>query len=150
MPERDLVQQTKNAFDFVQKLYFEISYLIKEVEGLLQQEEEEFLIARPSGYGVTAKSSTGLEPINVENWISKTLTVCFIPASSTETKGGQTITPIEESLRTLFLHIDLLVWAARKFYHENNYRICFSLQKAIHYYTSKQPVFFHLQKHLQQ
>ncbi len=108
MTTHGLVEQTQNAFDFVKKLHFEISYLIKEVEGLLQQEEEEFVIVRPSGYGVTTRTSTGLEPINVENWLPKTFTVFFVPESMTTTKAGQTRTLLNDSLRIVFLHIDLL------------------------------------------
>ena len=61
--DKDIVMQTKNAFDFVQKLFFEVSYLIKEIEGMVQQETEEFVIVKPSGYHVTTRTSTGLEPI---------------------------------------------------------------------------------------
>lgn len=45
----NLIQQTKNAFDFIEKVYYEISYLIKEIEGILQQEDEEFTILKVSG-----------------------------------------------------------------------------------------------------
>jgi len=103
----ELASQTRNAFDFVQKLYFEVSYLIKEVEGLLQQEEEEFLIIRPSGYAVTTRTSTGLDPANVEFWFPKTLTVFFCPQDMTELRRGQTFTPFKDSLKIMLLHIDL-------------------------------------------
>ena len=75
----ELAIQTRNAFDFVQKLYFEISYLIKEVEGLLQQQDDNFVILRSGGYSVTNRTSSGLEPMNVELWLSKTFTVFFCP-----------------------------------------------------------------------
>jgi hypothetical protein len=104
----ELAIQTRNAFDFIQKLYFEISYLIKEVEGLLQQEEEKFLINRSGGYSVTTKSSTGLEPQNVEYWSYHTLTVFFCPENMTRIKGGTTETDIVKELRLLLLHIDLV------------------------------------------
>ena len=42
MNKSELIAQTRLAFEFIQKLYFEISYLIKEMEGLLAEEEEEF------------------------------------------------------------------------------------------------------------
>lgn len=105
---KDLVEQTRNAFDFVQKLFFEISYLIKDIEGLLQQEDEKFQILRPSGYGVTTKSSTGLEPINVEQWLNKNFTVFYCPESMTELKGGQTITEFNSQLKILFVHIRII------------------------------------------
>lgn len=102
-----LVQQTQRAFDFVSKLYFETSYLIKEVEGQLLQEKEVFLIGRPSGYGVTTRTSTGLDPVNVEMWFPQDLTVFFVPESATETRRGQTYTPFDESLRVLLLRVEL-------------------------------------------
>lgn len=100
--------QTKNALDFLQKLYFEISYLIKEIEGILQQEEEEFIIGRPSGYGITTRTSVGLEPINVELWLSKTFTVFFCPKEKIKTDGGQTKTLFRDDLKLLILDIELM------------------------------------------
>ncbi len=35
--------------------------LRKEVEAMLSEEDERFIIGKPSGYGITARSSTGLE-----------------------------------------------------------------------------------------
>ena len=102
-----LEEQTKNAFDFIQKLYFEISYLIKEVEGLLQREDERFVIGRPSGYGITAIKSTGLDPSNVDLWLYKSLTVFFCPESETELVKGQTVTQLHDKLKLLILDIDL-------------------------------------------
>ena len=46
---QNLEMQTRNALTFVQKLYFEISYLIKEVEGLLHLEDEEFVYLSMKG-----------------------------------------------------------------------------------------------------
>ena len=50
-----LVEQTNLVFDFLQKLYLEVSYLIKEIEGILYGEEEKFIIGRPSGYSISAR-----------------------------------------------------------------------------------------------
>lgn len=102
-----LAEQTQSAFDFISKLYFETSYLIKEVEGQLQQQNEEFVIGRPSGYAVTTRTSTGLDPANVEMWLPKDLTVFFVPKALTETRRGQTYTPLTDSLVVLLLHIQL-------------------------------------------
>jgi len=99
--------QTQNALNFVQKLYFEISYLIKEVEGLLHLEEEEFVIGRPSGYGVTSGKSTGLEPANVESWLSKAFTVFYVPDKETKLHNGTTTTPFHKQLKVLLLDIEL-------------------------------------------
>jgi hypothetical protein len=103
----ELVKQTRNAFEFLGKLYFETSYLIKEIERLLSQEKEEFLMGRPAGYGVTNRTSTGLEAANVEMWFPKTFTVFFCPKAMTQTKGGVTVTPFSENLRLILIHIQL-------------------------------------------
>ncbi len=104
---QSLEQQTRNALDFVQKLFLEISYLIKEVEGLLYREEERFVIGRPSGYGVTSGKSTGLEPTNVEWWLPKAFTVIFVPEEQTSIHGGITNTPFHDQLKVLLLDIEL-------------------------------------------
>lgn len=52
MEKAEIVTQTKRAFDFIQKLYLEVSYLFKEVEGLLGETDEHFIIGRLGGYGV--------------------------------------------------------------------------------------------------
>ena len=104
----ELATQTRKAFEFVEKLYFEMSYLIKEVEGLLQREDDKFVILRSSGYSVTTRTSTGLEPLNVEYWLSKSFSVFFCPERMTKLKGGITETKISEDLRLLILHIDLI------------------------------------------
>jgi hypothetical protein len=104
---QNLEMQTRNALNFVQKLYFEISYLIKEVEGLLHLEEEEFVIGRPSGYGVTSGKSTGLEPVNVESWLSKAFTVFYVSDKETKLQGGQTTTAFHNQLKVLLLDIEL-------------------------------------------
>ncbi|QWV95284.1 hypothetical protein KP004_08965 [Geomonas oryzisoli] len=100
-----LETQTTNALDFLQKLFFEISYLIKEVEGLLQHEG--FRIGKPSGYGVTSGKSTGLEAVNVESWLSKSFTVFFVASDDCTDYKGQTITDFKDGLKVLFLDIEL-------------------------------------------
>ena len=60
-----IIEQTNLAFDFIQKLNLEVSYLIKEVEAMLSEEGERFIIGNPAGYGISARSSTGLETANV-------------------------------------------------------------------------------------
>jgi hypothetical protein len=103
--DKDLIAQTKNACDFIQKLYFEISYLIKEIEGMLQ--EEELVIGRPSGYGVSTRSSTGLEPNNVENWLPRSFTVFFCQKDLSKMYQGTTTTKIQDYLKVLIIHIEL-------------------------------------------
>lgn len=100
-----IVEQVGLAFDFIQKLYLETSYLIKEIEGILHEEEEQFVIGKPSGYAVSTRSSSGLESNNVALWLNRKFAVCFIPANKTEVKGGQTITKFTDDLRVLYLRI---------------------------------------------
>ena len=83
-----IVEQTNLAFDFIQKLNLEVSYLIKEVEAMLFEEEERFIIGKPAGYGITARSSTGLETSNVSLWVVRRFAVCFIPENQTIQRGG--------------------------------------------------------------
>lgn len=105
-----LAEQTNNAFEFVRKLYLEISYLIKETETLLHEENEEFVIGKPSGYSVTTRTSAGLEPINVDLWLNKTFTVFFCSQSATGINAGQgqTVTHFTEDLKLILLHIKLI------------------------------------------
>lgn len=99
--------QTKLAFDFLQKLYLEVSYLIKEVEGLLYQEPEKFVVGRPAGYGITTRSSTGLESMYVNLWLVRKLAVFFVPEQLTELTGGMTVTKFSDDLKVLYLRIAL-------------------------------------------
>jgi len=101
---KDLIEQTQNALDFVRKLYLETFYLIKEIEGLLN--EKGFVILKPKGYIVTVKTSTSLETWGVEEWLPKTLTVCFGKKEFIEGKK-QTSTKFRKGLKLLVLHIDI-------------------------------------------
>ncbi len=109
MDIKEINEQTKNAFDFIQKLYLETSFLIKEIEGLLSEQEEKFLIVRPSGYQVVASSSNGLDPNLVSYWFYKKLSVFFVPSSMIRLVKGQTETKFSENLKILvyrFVFID--------------------------------------------
>jgi len=88
-----IVRQCRLAFDFVQKLYMEVSYFIKEVEGLLL--EEDFVIGRPSGYQISSRGSSGLEPVHVNMWLLKKLAVFFAPSDKIRLDKGQTRLSIE-------------------------------------------------------
>jgi hypothetical protein len=105
--EDQLIDQTKLAFDFLQKLYLEVSYLIKETEGLLYEEEERFVIGKPSGYGISSRSSTGLESNSIGLWLLRKFAVFFVPEDKTTLKKGQTVTPIDENLKVIYLRIVL-------------------------------------------
>ena len=101
----EISEQMNLAFDFIQKLYLEVSYLIKEIEGILYEENEKFIIGRPSGYSISARSSTGLESNNVNLWLLKKFAVFFVPEENTKRERGQTITQIDEKLKVLYLRI---------------------------------------------
>ncbi len=103
----EITEQANLAFDFIQKLYLEVSYLIKEIEGNLHEEEEKFIIGRPRGYNISARSSTGLESNNVNLWLLKKFAVFFVPEDKTKVKGGQTETEIDENIKILYLRIVL-------------------------------------------
>lgn len=105
--KQDITQQNKLAFDFIEKLYLEVSYLIKEVEGILNGEEERFIIGKPSGYGITRRGSSGLGTNDIRLWLLRKLAVSFIPEDKTKGKGGQTITPITSDLKVLYLRLIL-------------------------------------------
>jgi hypothetical protein len=105
--KNEIVEQTNLAFDFIEKLYLESSYLIKEIEGILNEEEEKFVIGRPAGYAISSISSRGLEPNNVRLWLLKKFSVFFIPKEKTALKGGGTITKIDKDLKILYLRIVL-------------------------------------------
>ena len=107
MDKDELSKQTKLAFEYLHKLYFETSYLIKEVEGLLAKETEEFIIGRPSGYGVTTNRSTGLETKNVELWTMRKMAVFFVPRGFTIEKNGQTTTKFNNGPKVIYLRIIL-------------------------------------------
>jgi hypothetical protein len=103
----EVAKQIKNAFDFIQTLYNESSYLVKEIEGQLGQGDIRFQILRPSGYSVSARSSTGLEPNNVNLWLLRKFAVAFVEESSTELQKGQNFTEINEHLKVLYFRIIL-------------------------------------------
>ena len=105
--KNELIEQTYLAFDFLQKLYLEASYLIKEIEGILYEEEEKFIIGRPSGYGISSARSTGLESSNVMQWLIRKFCVFFVPEDTTKLERGQTITKIDENLKLLFFRVVL-------------------------------------------
>jgi len=103
----EIISQTNIAFDFIDKLFYEVSYLIKEIEGILADEEEKFVIVRPSGYGITSRSSSGLETNSVKFWLLKRFSFAFIPETMTKLVKGQTITEINNNLKLLYFRIIL-------------------------------------------
>ena len=103
----EIIKQNNLAFNFIEKLYLESSYLIKEIAGLLNDEEEKFVIGRPAGYGISSASSRGLEPNNVKLWLLKKFSVFFIPEKKTEFKRGVHTTKINKDLKVLYLRVVL-------------------------------------------
>jgi len=104
----DIVAQTKNALNFVKKLHTEISYLIKEMEGLLLEEDERFLILKQGGYQVTARTSNGLDSAGVDLWMPKDFTIFFCSEESIDSNASTTVTHPKENLKILFFQIKLI------------------------------------------
>ena len=103
--KKQIVEQCKLAFDLIQKLFLEVSYFVKEVEGLLS--EEDFRIGKPKGYKISARTSLGLEPVNVNMWLLRKLAVFFAPKEVLEVKRGQTTLLVEEPAKVLYLRVIL-------------------------------------------
>jgi hypothetical protein len=105
--KKEIATQIKNAFEFIQKLYNEASYLIKEIEGQLGESDYRFQILRPSGYSVSARSSTGLEANNVILWLPRKFSVAFVEEEVTELTKGQNFTEIHAQLKVLYFKFKL-------------------------------------------
>ncbi len=105
--KRELIEQSNLAFDFIQKLFLEVSYLIKEIEVILNEEAEEFVIGKPNGYQITSRSSSGLDSNFVKLWLLRKFAVFFVPQDFTEGKTAQTITPITSGLKVIYLKFKL-------------------------------------------
>jgi|LSQX01.3.fsa_nt_gb hypothetical protein len=103
----EIANQIKNAFDFIQKLYNESSYLIKEIEGQLAESEYRFQLLRTSGYAISSRSSSGLEQNNVNFWLLRRFAVAFVDDTSTEVIKGQNVTEINEKLKVLYFRVIL-------------------------------------------
>jgi len=88
-------------------LYNESAYLVKEIEGQLSESEYKFQIIKPSGYSVSARSSTGLEPNNVNLWLLRKFAVAFVEQSDEKTEKKQNFTEINEHLKILYFRITL-------------------------------------------
>src|SRR3990172_12063884 len=105
MSKREIAEQTRLAFEFIQKLYLEVSYLIKEIEGLLSTEKEEFVIGRSGGYAITGIRSLGLEANIVNSWPLRKMSVFFVPKQATKYNQGITITKFEKNPKIIYLRI---------------------------------------------
>lgn len=99
-----ITEQCSLAFDFIQRLYLEVSYFIKEIEGILG--EHDFVIGKPRGYQITSRSSTGLEATNVNLWLLKRFGVFFAPKEKFVFQRG-TVLSIEKPAKVLYLRIIL-------------------------------------------
>jgi hypothetical protein len=98
-----LAEQTTAAFDYLERLYTETTFLIKELEGHLKQEKEEFLIGRGKGYSVNAYSSTSLA--STEWWLYKKLSVFYAPKEHVVSTGRGTSTALKNGLKIVYLKI---------------------------------------------
>lgn len=103
----EMIEQTKLAFDFIQKLFLEVSYMIKEAEAIYSEEPEEFVIGKPGGYAISIRNSKGLDTLNVDLWLYKKFAVFFVPKENTEIKGGQQSTKITDDLKVIYMRVVL-------------------------------------------
>jgi len=100
MDKGDLNKQANLAFDFMERLNYEVSYLIKEIEGLLSREQEEFVMGKGGGYAVTSPRGWGLE--SPDQWVAKRIGVFFVQSKDTKQVSG-TITSFKPGLKVLCL-----------------------------------------------
>lgn len=103
--KKELIEQTNLAFDYLQKLFLEVSYLIKEAEAMYR--EENIVIGKPGGYAISVRKSSGLESASVDMWLYKKFAVFFVHQIVTETKGGQRTTDIGDDLKVIYMRIIL-------------------------------------------
>lgn len=107
MDKEMMVDQTKLAFSLIQKLYLETGLLIQEIEGMLGEEDERFVIGKVAGYSISTRQSKGLERFNIPYWLVKKLAVFFIPESFTSYEKGNTNTKITPDLKLIYIRIVL-------------------------------------------
>ena len=107
MNKTEIAKQIKNAFDFIQKLYNESSYLIKEIEGQLAENEHRFQFLKTSGYAISSRSSNGLEPNNVNFWLLRKFSFAFVEDNKTELARGQNNTKINNALKVIYFRVVL-------------------------------------------
>jgi len=107
MNKSETAKQIKNAFEFIQKLFNESSYLIKEIEGQLAENEHRFQILKTSGYAISGRSSSGLEANNVIFWLLRKFSVAFVEEAKTVIKKGQNFTEINNDLKVIYIRIVL-------------------------------------------
>lgn len=107
MEKNTMVEQTKLAFSLIQKLYFETSLLIQEIEGMLGEEDERYIIGKVSGYSISTRQSKGLERFNIPYWMVKKFAVFFISEEFTEIEKGNTNTKISPNLKLIYIRIVL-------------------------------------------
>jgi len=103
----DIASQIDNAFNFIQKLYHESAYLVKEIEGHLARHEFRFQMVKPSGSGVTTRSSSGLDPNSVNFWLLRKFAFAFVAETPSEGKISQTNTEISLELKVIYFRIIL-------------------------------------------
>jgi hypothetical protein len=101
MDKSTLTAQANSVFDYMFKFYREISFLIKEIEGILAREPEHFQIGKPRGYQISAPISWGLE--TPEFWWFRKFAVFFAPEGRIHPLGGKTKTAFMPDLKILYL-----------------------------------------------
>lgn len=107
MNEKEISVQIKNAYGLLEKMFFEIANLIKEIEGNLIEQDEQFIIGRTTGYGMTTRGSAGLESSNIPNWLIRKIAVFFVPEAIATKSSGITTTPCKKDLKVIIVYFDL-------------------------------------------
>ncbi|MCF7912698.1 MAG: hypothetical protein K9M99_09230 [Candidatus Cloacimonetes bacterium] len=107
MENKDMCQQINNAFDFMQKMYNEISFMIKEIQGQLA--EKEFYLLKPKGYGISSRSSTGLDIDQLPLWLLRQFAVAFTKNVQNKENKSRTETELQgnDNLKILYFRIIL-------------------------------------------
>ena len=103
----EMKKQVKNAFSFIQKLYNESAYLVKEIEGQLSETIPRFQLLRPSGYAISTRSSAGLDANAVSLWLMRKFAVAFVEIDDLITETKQTVTAIDKETKILYIRIVL-------------------------------------------
>ncbi len=105
MERLEFIEQTDRALRYIDALNHEVALLFREVEAALKPHE--FILGRPSGYGITTRTSTGLDSQYVASWLPTSFTTFFVHKDQTRFSSGITHTLPTPDLRPLIMHIEL-------------------------------------------
>ena len=99
--------QIKNAFDFLEKLYQESAFLIREVESQLNEKRHKFQLFS-DGYCICSRTSIGLEAKEINSWLRKKFAVAFVEKSNADLQNEQVrCTETNENSKILYFRFIL-------------------------------------------